>query len=155
MKSLKLVLPIVGIAMMTACQPSITPHLNTTNTPQLNLYQPITITHENLTGSWQLMDNDIKGNKNKPLILKFENNQVSVINGCNNLRANYQIQNSILQIGSPISTRMMCENPLMDIDNLATQLLKGNIVLEKQKGTQDVYMKISSNDNDFILNKIK
>lgn len=153
----------LGVAMtLTACQTNT--QTNTAPQPSsISMTQPAQpttqstpMTHEHLTGSWQLMDNQVKGNKYKPLILNFANNQVSVINGCNNLRANYHIHNGTIQIGSPISTRMMCEKPLMEIDNLATALFKGNIVLENDAHSpSNPYLKITANDNDFILEKIK
>ena len=145
----------LGVAMtLTACQTNTTPQPSSISMTQ-STTQATAMTHENLTGSWRLMDNDVKGTKRQPLILTFGQNEVLVVNGCNNLRANYQITNGTLQINSPISTRMMCEKPLMDIDVLATQLLKGHIMLVNDTSSPRPYLKITANHNDFILEKIK
>lgn len=151
MKILTLPIFCLGLAL-SACGGNMTNI--STSTPSisksdLGLYQAMPITKEHLQGNWQL--------ENSPLVLTFEEGGVFVLNGCNNISANYQITDYRLAIGSPISTRMLCEGHLMDIDNLATQLLGGEIVLEKFVDAlpESAYMKIKANGQEYRLNKIK
>lgn len=146
-------LPIMCLALMlSACGGNMT-NINT-STPaiskaDLGLYETVLIDEKLLSGNWQL--------ENSPLVLAFEEGGVFVLNGCNNISANYQISDYRLTIGSPISTRMMCEENLMQIDNLATQLLKGEIVLEKFVDglPENAHMKIKANGQEYLLKKIK
>lgn len=126
----------------------VSTHTHQHGVSNMDKYQTLPMTQTALAGQWQLQDNDVKGNKYKALVLEFDNNHVFVKNGCNNLRANYQITNQQLTIGSPISTRMMCEKPLMEIDNLAVDLLKGTAVLEglTNASSEHTHLKITTVD---------
>ena len=123
------------VVLLTACQSGQPQNTHSTNTSsqvsKLDLFQEFPMTEHYLSGAWQLKDSPLKGDDGKPLTLKFEHGSAFVVNGCNNMRASYEIKEHRLKVGSPISTRMMCEENLMQIDNLASQLLTGQIVLEK------------------------
>lgn len=132
------------------------------NVSTLDLHQTYPMTEEYLLGTWQLKDSSLKGSDHKPLTLKFaslQNNsgEVLVLNGCNNLRANYQITDYRLNVGSPISTRMMCEEHLMQIDHLASKLLTGKIVLEKFVDglPEHAYLKITLDGKEYKFTRVK
>lgn len=124
---------------------------------ELGLYQPFPIIEQSLVGIWQLRDKTLIGKNNQPLTLEFNNTKVSVVNGCNNIMANYQIDDYRLTVSSPISTRMACEKNLMALDNLAVKLLKGEIILEKFVGSlpEHAYIKITANGKDYKFSKVK
>lgn len=158
MKILKLTTLILILAL-TACQAN-TQKIGTNMNSKLSTqetYQKLAINEILLSGTWQLQDNELKGSDNKPLTLNFNQGQVSVLNGCNHLSANYQITDNRLTIASPMSTRMMCEPNLMQIDDLATQLFGGNIRLEKgvDNLAENTYLKIMTNDKTYQFIKVK
>lgn len=142
---------------LTACQSNQMSNMGSQNVSKLDLYQQLPMTEQNLLGTWQLQENTMIGSDNQPLTLQFNKGQVSVINGCNHITASYQINNNLLIIGSPISTRMACETPLMQLDNLAVNLFKGQIILEKFVDSlpENANMKILVNDKHYRLVKLK
>lgn len=141
-------LAITAITLTACTHNPINTSMNS-NSSKIDLYQSMPITEQSLNGKWQL--------ENSSLTLAFNNGNVSVLNGCNNIMANYEIVNHQLKVGSPISTRMACEKPLMEIDNLATNLLKGDIKLEKfvESLPDNAYLKISANGKVYKLSKLK
>lgn len=133
------------------------------NISTLDVYQTFPMSEEYLLGSWQLKDSPLKGNDNQqPLILKFtrlqpNHGEVFVVNGCNHIRASYQIVDYRLNVGSPMATRMMCEEHLMQIDNLANNLLKGQMILEKFVDglPEHVYLKITLDGKAYKFSRVK
>lgn len=161
MKVLPLLL-LSGVLALTACADKgvNVSGSNISSTPEvskLNLNESFPVSEQYLKGTWQLKDSELKGSDNKPLTLNFNNGQVSVLNGCNNIRASYAIEHYQLKVGSPISTRMMCEPNLMQIDNLATKLLAGKVGLEKFVDglPEHSYLKITVDGKDYKFSRVK
>lgn len=146
---------------LTACQSDTMNNISSTNASsqmsKLDLFQTLPMTEQDLSDTWQLKDSPLKGSDGKSLSLKFENGSVFVLNGCNNMRANYEIKDNGLKAGSPISTRMMCEENLMQIDNLATKLLGGQIILEKFVDglPESAYLKITLDGKEYKFTRVK
>ncbi|MBU2922723.1 META domain-containing protein [Winogradskyella psychrotolerans] len=80
------------------------------------MQEPISGTY-NIT---QLGDTDVSSNK---IVINFDdtNNKVAGFAGCNSFFGNYSIENNTISFGSIGSSRKLCPNPIMDIEN---QLLK-------------------------------
>lgn len=118
-----IVLIIISVCGVSACthQSVNTGSISGDILPQLGLNATMPMTKDNLVGQWQLEDS--------PLVLSFGQDDVAVLNGCNHVRAKYQITHDKLTISSPISARMMCEPSLMQIDELATQLFQGEFTI--------------------------
>lgn len=149
-----------GMLVLTACadkSPNVSSVSNTPNMSKLDLFQGFPMSEQYLKGTWQLKDSELKGSDNNPLMLNFDNGQVSVLNGCNHIRANYVIENHQLTVGSPMSTRMACEPKLMQIDNLATKLLAGKVSLEKFVDglPEHSYVKITADGKEYKFTRIK
>lgn len=120
--------------LLAACQNPMThntPTQTSTSTVATSEHLPVTLTAAQLSDEWVVVDHAARGNDNQPLRFKFDNGQVSLLNGCNNIWAPYQIEGHGLQIGAVMSTRMACEDKLMAVDALASQLLRGQIRVER------------------------
>ncbi|WLF84571.1 META domain-containing protein [Moraxella sp. ZY210820] len=160
MKTLKLTV-LSLLIVLTACKSDNIKNISSINmssqVSKLDLFQTFPMSEKYLLGTWQLKDSPFKDNENKPLTLKFEQGEVLVLNGCNNLRANYEIKDGRLTVASPISTRMMCEENLMQIDNLASKLLTGQIILEKFVDSlpEHSYLKITLDGKEYKFNRVK
>lgn len=144
--------------VLSACNtPTIDKTMNTTNTPEVDLYKPVAITEQLLTGAWQLQSDTLIGGDDKPLTLHINHNTVSVANGCNNITAKYHIDDYRLTTDSAISTRMLCSKSLMTLDDLAVNLLKNPLVLEKNANntTENAYLKATANGVTYKFIKIK
>lgn len=115
--------------LLAACQNPMT-HNTPTQTSHNTAASNEQLTATQLSDEWILVDHAARGNDNQPLRFKFDNGQVSLLNGCNNIWAPYQIEGKHLQVGTVMSTRMACEDKLMAVDALASQLLRGQIRVE-------------------------
>lgn len=149
------------VVALTACQSDNIKNISSTNVSshmsKSALFQELSMNEQHLSATWQLKDSSFKGDNNQPLTLKFEKGEVLVLNGCNNMRASYEIKDNHLMIGSPISTRMMCEPSLMALDNLATKLLKGKVILQKTTDnlSNNISLKIITHDENYQLIKVQ
>lgn len=122
-----------------------------------SLYNTVAMKKENLIGKWRVMDSAIMGDGGKPLMLEFTEDKVLILNACNMIQANYQIENHQLKIGSAMSTRKACEEALMKADNQAIALLKGQVSLQRFVDAlpDAVEMKIDANGQTYRLHKMK
>lgn len=59
------------------------------------------------------------------LLVAFEDAQISITGGCNNLMAGYEIDGSTLVTTELASTMMACEQALMDQDTWVTEFVGG------------------------------
>lgn len=68
--------------------------------------------------------------KDKPLIVRFDDSQVRFFHTCNRLWGAYRLEENRLVLGAMAATRMMCEPELMMVDTLAPQTLTGVVKLQ-------------------------
>lgn len=68
--------------------------------------------------------------KDKPLIVRFDDSQVRFFHTCNRLWGTYRLEENRLVLGAMAATRMMCEPELMMVDTLAPQTLTGVVKLQ-------------------------
>lgn len=68
--------------------------------------------------------------KDKPLIVRFDDTQVRFFHTCNRLWGDYRLEENRLVLGAMAATRMMCEPELMRVDTLAPQTLTGVVQLQ-------------------------
>lgn len=133
----KITITMATIAMlMTACttnlsiEPVKTP--TASNSSQNSMAQNTTtqntqkhISDELLTGKWQEWNTAWRGDDNKPPVLQFEKGSIRLINGCNNLWTDYRVANGQLIVSNSVrSTRMACDENLMQIDSHISSLLR-------------------------------
>lgn len=149
------------VVALTACQSDNLKNISSINASsqvsKLDLFQALPISEQYLADTWQLKDSPLKGSDGKPLTFKIEKGEILVLNGCNNMRANYQIIDYRLKVGSSISTRMMCEENLMQIDHLASKLLGGQMILEKFVDglPKHAYLKITLDGKEYKFTRVK
>lgn len=116
-------------------------------------YQVLPMTAQALSGVWQLQDSSLVGSDNQALKLHFDDGVVSVVNGCNNIKAGYRVS-SQLSIDRPMSTRMMCDETLMALDNLASGLLGGQVTLYESLSLGQVFLGIQVGNKTYRLTKV-
>lgn len=98
--------------------------------------QMVLPTKDDLAGVWRLTSWTKHGQKQAlplgsdaqglTIQLDKQNQQLMVVNGCNMLRASFDVVEGRLLVGGLMSGRMLCEPALMQIDNLAGRLLHGH-----------------------------
>ena len=130
----KITVTMATIAMlMTACttnlsiEPVKTPTASNSsqNTTTQNTQQNISVSDTLLTGKWQEWNTAWRGDDGKPPVLQFENGSIRLTNGCNNLWTDYRVANGQLIVSDSVrSTRMACDENLMQIDNHISSLLR-------------------------------
>lgn len=130
----KITIAMATIAMlMTACttnlsiEPVKTPTASngSQNTTTQNTQQNISVSDTLLTGKWQQFNTAMRGDDNKPPVLQFENGNIRLTNGCNNLWTDYRVANGQLIVSDSVrSTRMACDEKLMQIDSHIGSLLQ-------------------------------
>lgn len=138
----KITMTMATIAMlMTACttnlsiEPVKTPtasnSLQNSTAQTISTQKSISVSDTLLTGKWQQFNTAMRGDDNKPPVLQFENGNIRLTNGCNNLWTDYRVANGQLIVSDSVrSTRMACDENLMQIDNHISSLLsKGQFSL--------------------------
>ncbi|PNK60871.1 META domain-containing protein [Psychrobacter sp. FDAARGOS_221] len=108
--------------------------------------------------NWQLVDAKMNSGEKvnalfidpaKPLTLNFMqadgNNMVSFMNTCNNMSANYRIENDSVTLGNVMSTMMACPDPEAQFDAAAMKAVVGKYTLSQS--TNKVPMLVITNDN--------
>lgn len=119
--------------LMTACTTNLsiepvktaTASNSSQNTTTQNTQQNISVSDTLLTGKWQEWNTAWRGDDNKPPVLQFENGNIRLTNGCNNLWTDYRVANGQLIVSDSVrSTRMACDENLMQIDNHISLLLR-------------------------------
>lgn len=146
------------VLTLSACNTlTIDKTVNTTNTPEVDLYEPVAITEQLLMGTWQLQSDVLIGGDDKPLTVHFNHDTISVVNGCNNITANYHINGHRLTAEPAISTRMLCGKSLMMLDDLTVNLLKNPWMLEKNANdvTANIRLKATTNGMTYKFVKIR
>lgn len=143
----KITITMATIAMlMTACttnlsiEPVKTPTASNSSqnsTAQtISTQKNISVSDVLLTGKWQEWNTAWRGDDNKPPVLQFEKGSIRLINGCNNLWTDYRVANGQLIVSDSVrSTRMACDENLMQIDSHISSLLsKGQFSLIERNG---------------------
>lgn len=130
----KITVTMATIAMlMTACttnlsiEPVKTPTASNSsqNTATQNTQKSISVSDTLLAGKWQEWNTAWRGDDGKPPVLQFENGSIRLTNGCNNLWTDYRVANGQLIVSDSVrSTRMACDENLMQIDNHISSLLR-------------------------------
>lgn len=127
MKTLHLI-TIGTIALLsTACTTSldIKPIINTQASQNSQPTKTISISETLLAGKWQAFNTAWRGNDGKPPVLQLENGNIRLTNGCNSLWTDYYVANGRLVVSDAVrSTRMACDDKLMQIDDHISSLLR-------------------------------
>lgn len=144
----KLLIPLLVISL-TACQnntgttnnqtgasPSMTKtNKNGTKTELPNISTTTLESHKWVLSKATLADGSrydgLFVNKDEPLSLVFNNGNVMINGSCNQLGANYTVENQAVNFGFWISTRMACHGELGKLDALATGAVTGKYTLFK------------------------
>jgi len=67
-------------------------------------------------------------NSDKPIVLKFNDQRLSIATGCNNQGASWKIENGLISTGSLISTQMGCSPELMKQEAFSASLFQNRQV---------------------------
>lgn len=113
--------------LATACTTSldIKPIINTQASQNNQPTKTISISETLLAGKWQAFNTAWRGTDGKPPVLQFENGNIRLTNGCNHLWTDYRVADGQLVVSDAVrSTRMACDDKLMQIDNHISSLLR-------------------------------
>lgn len=114
----------VCATLMTACVSHSGNESILTSNPKHNSPIALIVNDEMLSGRWQEL-NSTWHNENKPPILQFKNGNIYLMNGCNNLWTDYRVQDGQLVVSPNVrSTRMACDDKLMQVDSHISSLLR-------------------------------
>lgn len=95
------------------------------NTQNSQSTKTVSVSQTLLTGKWQEWNTAWRGDDGKPPVLQFENGNIRLTNGCNNLWTDYRVADGQLVVSDAVrSTRMACDENLMQIDSHISSLLR-------------------------------